>query len=136
MQVHSIAADAQEGREILWKNIRIITDSVTAYSKKSPLKPVVTKNNLTIDEAKNGWKLLWDGTTTNGWRGANLDGFPEKGWKIENGELTVLSSGGNEAGGGGDIVTRELFGDFELSVDFKLTPGANSGIKYYVDTET
>jgi len=135
LQVHSIAADAREGGEILWKNIRILTDSVAAYSKKSPLKPVITKNNLTIDEAKNGWKLLWDGTTTNGWRGANLDSFPEKGWKIENGELTVLSSGGNEAGAGGDIVTRELFGDFELSVDFKLTPGANSGIKYYVDTE-
>ena len=46
-----------------------------------------------------------------------------------------MSSGGAESSAGGDIVTNELFGDFELTVDFKLTPGANSGIKYYVDTE-
>ena len=134
LQVHSIADEAQAGREISWRNIRILTDSVANYSKKTPLKPVITKNNLTIDEAKNGWQLLWDGTTTNGWRGAKLDGFPEQGWTIENGELTVLSSGGDEAAGGGDIVTEELFSNFELRVDFKLTPGANSGIKYYVDT--
>ena len=48
--------------------------------------------------------------------------------------LSVLSSGGAESTAGGDIVTKELYGDFELKVDFKLTPGANSGIKYYVDT--
>jgi hypothetical protein len=134
LQVHSIANEAQEGREISWKNIRILTDSVAKYSKKTPLKPVITKNKLTIDEANNGWQLLWDGATTNGWRGAKLDRFPEQGWVIADGELTVLSSGGDEAAGGGDIVTKELFADFEVSVDFKLTPGANSGIKYYVDT--
>jgi hypothetical protein len=132
--VHSIANEAQEGREISWKNIRILTDSVAKYSKKTPLKPVITKNILTIDEANNGWQLLWDGATTNGWRGAKLDRFPEQGWAMADGELTVLSSGGDEAAGGGDIVTKELFANFEVSVDFKLTPGANSGIKYYVDT--
>ncbi|MFC2128169.1 DUF1080 domain-containing protein, partial [Bacteroidota bacterium] len=68
------------------------------------------------------------------WRGAKLDGFPKEGWEIKNGELTVLSSGGAESAAGGDIVTEELYGDFELSVDFKITSGANSGIKYYVDT--
>ena len=135
LQVHSIGADKKAGTEIIWKNIKILTDNVSKYSKKSPIKPVITKNNLTADETKKGWKLLWDGKTTKGWRGAKLDAFPTEGWIIEDGILSVLSSGGAESSAGGDIVTNELFGDFELTVDFKLTPGANSGIKYYVDTE-
>lgn len=134
LQVHSIDEDQKEGTEIIWKNIRIKTDSVTKYAKKSPLKPTITKNTLTLDEQKNGWKLLWDGETTKGWRGAKLDKFPENGWKIADGNLIVESSGGAESTAGGDIVTTDLYEDFELLVDFKLTPGANSGIKYYVDT--
>ena len=134
LQVHAINEDQKEGTEIIWKNIKIITDSVAKYAQKSPLKPITTKNELTIDEKKNGWKLLWDGKTTNGWRGAKLEQFPEQGWKIDDGILTVESSGGAEAAAGGDIVTNDLYTDFELVVDFKLTPGANSGIKYYVDT--
>ncbi|QXP53860.1 DUF1080 domain-containing protein [Cellulophaga sp. HaHa_2_1] len=135
LQVHEIHADKKEGTEIIWKNVKILTDSLTKYSRKSPIQPINTKNQLTIDEKKKGWKLLWDGETTEGWRGAKLDKFPETGWKIEDGILSVLASGGGEATAGGDIVTNELYADFELTVDFKLTPGANSGIKYYVDTE-
>ncbi|MBJ2175888.1 DUF1080 domain-containing protein [Aureibaculum sp. A20] len=134
LQVHSIHEDKAEGTEIIWKNVKILTDSLQKYSKKSPLTPIITKNQLTIDEAKNGWKLLWDGTSTKGWRGAKLDKFPENGWEITDGILTVLPSGGAESAAGGDIVTDDLYGNFELKVDFKLTPGANSGIKYYVDT--
>lgn len=135
LQVHSIRKDKKEGTEILWKNIRILTDSLSKYSRKSPLNPIVTKNNLIGNQAKDGWKMLWDGKTTKGWRGAKLKTFPEKGWVIENGELTVLASGGGESEAGGDIVTIDKYGDFELQLDFKLTEGANSGIKYYVDTE-
>lgn len=135
LQVHALQEGQHPGTEIIWKNIKILTDSLSKYVRKSPLTPVTTKNKLTIDEEKNGWKLLWDGKTTNGWRGAKLDQFPEKGWQIENGELTVLESNGAEAAAGGDIVTTELYGDFELQVDFKITKGANSGIKYYVDTD-
>ncbi|MDO7138623.1 3-keto-disaccharide hydrolase [Algibacter lectus] len=134
LQVHGIHADKKEGTEIVWKNIKILTDNLSEYSKKSSLEPIITKNRLTIDEKKKGWKLLWDGKTTNGWRGAKLEEFPESGWQIEDGILSVLASGGAESTAGGDIVTTEQFGDFELTVDFKLTPGANSGIKYYVDT--
>ncbi|MDB2462680.1 DUF1080 domain-containing protein [Algibacter sp.] len=135
LQVHSIKDTQKEGTEISWKNINILTENLEKYSKKTSLKPIIIKNALTINEQKQGWKILWDGKTTTGWKGAKLNQFPENGWVIENGELTVLSSGGAESNAGGDIVTEELFGDFEFKADFKLTPGANSGIKYYVDTE-
>jgi hypothetical protein len=58
--------------------------------------------------------------------------FPEKGWQIKEGELTVLSSEGKESANGGDIVTKEQFSAFDLTFQFKLTPGANSGVKYFV----
>lgn len=135
LQVHSIGEDAEAGTEIMWKNIKILTEDLEKYSTKLPLEPVQTRNQLTSDERNNGWELLWDGETTNGWRGARLDKFPEKGWEIEDGILTVLASGGGESEAGGDIVTKELYGDFELKVDFKITEGANSGIKYFVDTD-
>ena len=64
-----------------------------------------------------------------------LEEFPENGWEIKNGVLSVLPSGGKESAAGGDIVTRKKYGNFELKVDFKITEGANSGIKYYVDTD-
>ena len=126
LQVHSIHGNQKEGTTISWKNVKILTEDLDKYSTATPLKPIITKNQLTIDESKSGWKMLWDGKTTNGWRGAKLDKFPEHGWEIKDGELIVLSSGGAESAAGGDIVTEELYGDFELKVDFKLTAGANS----------
>ena len=64
----------------------------------------VVRNQLTEQEKADGWKLLFDGKTTNGWRGAHLATFPEKGWKIEDGILTVEASDGGESTNGGDIV--------------------------------
>ena len=75
---------------------------------------------------------MFDGKTNNGWRGVRLNKFPQKGWNIENGILTVEESDGKESRNGGDIVTIKSFRNFELSVDFLLSPGANSGIKYFV----
>lgn len=135
LQVHSIRDSQKPGTEIHWRNIRILTEDLEKYARKTPLPLVDKKNQLTKNEADQGWKMLWDGETTEGWRGAKLDSFPEQGWIIEDGELIVLSTGGEESAAGGDIVTTKNYGDFELMADFKLTEGANSGIKYYVDTE-
>ena len=92
-------------------------------------------NTLTEEEKNTGWKLLFDGQTTNGWRGAKLDHFPQKGWEVKDGTLKVIASNGGESTNGGDIITVDTYGDFELSIDFKITEGANSGIKYFVDPE-
>lgn len=89
-------------------------------------------NTLTAAEQAAGWKLLFDGSTTKGWRNAHADTFPSKGWEVKDGLLTVLESGGGEAAHGGDIVTVDEYADFELKVDVRLTKGANSGIKYFV----
>ncbi|TNJ45024.1 DUF1080 domain-containing protein [Tamlana fucoidanivorans] len=136
LQVHSIGDNKdKEGTQVAWKNIKIVTNNVSKYAQKSPLDPFVVANNLTFEEKKNGWKILWDGKTTKGWRGAKIADFPKGGWEIKDGVLSVLASGGHESENGGDIVTKEKFSNFELKVDFKITEGANSGIKYYVDTE-
>jgi hypothetical protein len=89
-------------------------------------------NTLSATEMKDGWRLLFDGKTMNGWRGAYMDSLPKKGWEVRDGMLIVRESGGGEASFGGDIVTIEQFSNFDLGVDFKLTEGANSGIKYFV----
>jgi hypothetical protein len=89
-------------------------------------------NTLSAEEKAAGWRLLFDGSSTKGWRNAHADAFPSKGWLVKDGLLTVVESGGGEAAHGGDIVTLEEYGDFELKVDVKLSKGANSGIKYFV----
>lgn len=94
-------------------------------------------NTLTPTEKAAGWRLLWDGKTSEGWRSAKSDSFPKKGWEIKDGVLSVQSSDGgeNSGAGGGDIITKERFSNFELIADFKITKGANSGIKYFVQPD-
>ncbi|MFZ4581740.1 MAG: 3-keto-disaccharide hydrolase, partial [Paludibacter sp.] len=138
LQVHQIEKPEQVGKTVQWKNIRICTENPLKYTTK--LKQEIYQancidNSVSAAEIKEGWKLLWDGKTTEGWRGAKLTTFPEGGWKIENGILKVLNADGAESTNGGDIVTIKKYKNFELSVDFKITEGANSGIKYFVDTE-
>jgi hypothetical protein len=89
-------------------------------------------NTVTQAEQEAGWRLLFDGKTTDGWRGAFAETFPAKGWKVEDGAITVLTSDGTESTNGGDIVTDGEFSAFELSLEFKITKGANSGVKYFV----
>lgn len=132
LQVHSIGNEEAAGREIRWRNIRIQTANLVP----SPWTdiPVVNliPNYLSPQERAQGWELLFDGKSTNQWRGAHRDYFPTQGWHVENGELVVESQGGKEAQGAGDIVTKEEFSLFEFQLEFKLSKAGNSGIKYFI----
>jgi hypothetical protein len=123
-QVHQAK---EAGLAVKWRAIRI--------KELAPVKTGLAPNTLTDAERAEGWKLLWDGRTTWGWRSAKGNEFPKGGWEIKDGLLSVVETGGAESRAGGDIVTEATYAAFDLKVEFRLTPGANSGIKYYVDTE-
>jgi Domain of Unknown Function (DUF1080) len=131
LQVHAIYGDMKEGMKIRWKNIRIQTENL----KPRPFDntPVINLllNNLSEQEQKQGVSLLFNGKDFTGWRGVHQEKMPEKRWTIQNGEINVSPSDGSETGN--DIVTNEQYGAFELIFEFKLTEGANSGVKYFVN---
>ncbi len=137
LQVHSIGAKELEGKTIKWKNIRIATQNL--HEIKTPnmqyAKQISYLNNkLTPEEKKKGWKLLWDGKTSKGWKGAEIDFFPESGITLENGIIHFHPHKiKKDPKRSGDIVTIEKFSNFELELDFKIQKGGNSGIKYFVD---
>lgn len=140
VQVHSIGSQSLEGKKIFWKNIRINTKDVqlaepgSSNTTESMPRYIVNTipNNLSRVEGRYNWKLLFDGKSNKGWKGAYKNTFPEKGWAIEDGVLKVLKSAGEESTNGGDIVTMGKYKAFDLSFEFKLTEGANSGVKYFV----
>jgi hypothetical protein len=88
-------------------------------------------DRLTEREQAEGWRLLFDGVSTEGWRGVNAASFPASGWEVRDGALVANADG--EPAGAGDIVTREQFGEFDLAWEWRLdTRGGNSGVKYFV----
>ena len=133
LQVHAIDSADHAGKKVGFKNVRIKTTGL-APTQFPPNVYVANfvPNSLTAYEKKDGWHLLFDGTTSKGWRSAKRNNFPEQGWKIENGAMNVMASTGGESTNGGDIITNDQFAAFDLSFEFKLTPGANSGVKYFV----
>jgi hypothetical protein len=88
-------------------------------------------NQLTDEEKAAGWKLLFDGKTTQGWRTFKKQTFPDKGWVAEDGWLHCLGKGAGTQGGG-DIISDAEFSDFELQWEWKQAPVGNSGLKYFI----
>ena len=85
-------------------------------------------NVLTDIEKEDGWKLLFDGKTTKGWRGFNRDSIGS-GWSVEDGFLVAPGLGGDI---GGDVISEEQFENFDLKLEWKVTQGGNSGIFFHV----
>jgi len=103
--------------------------AAATYAEQAEAAP----NTLTATEQAAGWQMLWDGKTDSGWRSVHAEEFPKSGWTIQDGELSVTPVKDGPAPAGGDIITREKYSDFELLVDFKITAGANSGIKIFIN---
>jgi hypothetical protein len=134
LQVHAIRNADQEGTQVKWKNVRIKTEDI----KLTPAADIrivnLLPNNLSEAEKAQGWKLLFDGKSGDQWRAYNGTEFPQKRWSFKDGVISVAKSDGSETGN--DLVSREKFGPgFEFQFEFKLTEGANSGVKYFVNEE-
>lgn len=133
LQVHAVSRAEQAGKRVWFKNMQVQTKHL--HFKPFP-KDVYTvnylSNSLSDHEKASGWKLLYDGHTPNGWISATSNTFPAHGWLYQDGTLHCLPSQGKEESGGGDIITDSLYSAFDLSFEFKITHGANSGVKYFV----
>lgn len=134
LQVHQIKREEQIGLTVQWRNIRIATDNLKDVVFKGEEASEISYliNQLSENEQRKGWRLLWDGKTTNGWRLANYDTFPTVGWAIQDGVLKVLGTKKDSLVKSGDIITDKEFSNFELEMDFKVNTGGNSGLKYFV----
>src|SRR5688500_4134342 len=88
-------------------------------------------NTLTEAEKKEGWTLLFDGKSFEGWKPYKSAAFTGKGWTIEDGALKNPKRGGRPTGGEGDIITTRKFTNYDFSFDWKISPGGNSGVKYF-----
>jgi hypothetical protein len=133
LQVHAINSPEMAGKKVYFKNILVrTTDFHPGFFPPGIYVVNNLPNTLTDYEKKSGWRLLFDGSTSRGWVGAYQKTFPDHGWKIGDGALTVLAGKGEMSTNGGDIVTTGMYKAFDLSFEFKFTPGANSGVKYFV----
>jgi len=113
----------------------------SAQNKASAPQSTPKLNSLTKEEAGQGWILLFDGKTFNGWRGLGRDAVPKEHWIIDDQAIKkvptkdVPRQPDGQPLAGGDLMTIETFEDFELAFDWKISPAGNSGVKYNVSEE-
>ena len=108
------------------KHLKIFTSIVLIFMSVNVFSQNQADNKLTKKEKKSGWTLIFDGKTTNGWRGYTKPDFPEKGWDIVDGTIHCQAKGG-----GGDLILDKKLTNFELSLSWKISEGGNSGIFIY-----
>ncbi len=119
----------------------VLAASVVGGALALPQSPAKSPNTLSEREKADGWKLLFDGKTFTGWRGIGRPDIPPGHWTIEDGAIKKVKSVNvplqkdGQPLAGGDLMTVETFGDFELSFEWKISPGGNSGVKYNVSEE-
>lgn len=108
------------------------TGALMAALTAAPLMQPPADNQLTAAEKQAGWALLFDGTSLDGWRGYKRQDAAGTRWKVDNGTLTLPANDGKDTRGARDIISTATFDRFELTFDFRVAEGANSGVKYYV----
>ena len=131
LQVHSISKPEEAGRQIRWRNIKLQTQNLKPTPPDNIFVVNLIPNTLSEQEKKNGYSLLWDGKSNQGWRAPYATQFPASGWEIKDGILSVVKSSDPKAKHS-DVITDKDFGAFDLQFEFRLTEGANSGVKYFV----
>lgn len=132
LQVHAIGKDAEPGKQIRWRNIRIKTGKLKPTETPDVFVVNLLPNTISKAEKEQGWKLLFDGQTTAGWVALGQDKFPAEGWKIADGTIGTIANRKETPVKGVDIVTVEKYSAFELEFEFNFTEGANSGVKYFI----
>jgi len=126
LQVHSIP-EKLDGLKVFFKNVRVQTENLKPKAFPSDVYVVnLVANELSEAEKAAGYELLFNGNDLQGWKGVKDDKVLEKNWTVENGVLSVVPGIG-----WGDIITERQYGAFDLSFEFRLTEGANSGVKYF-----
>ena len=134
LQVHAVGKPEEAGKQVRWRNIRIQTGR-DMRPRPWDQCPVLnfSPNQLHEQEQAQGWRLLFNGKNLEGWRSAFRVSAPSAGWTVHDGALHIQGSDGSEARSFGDLVSTDTFSTFEFCFDFKLSEGANSGVKYFVD---
>ena len=130
LQVHSVRNPEDAGKQVRFRDLKLQTQNLKPSPVDDSFVANLIPNTLSDQEKKNGYSLLWDGRTATGWRAPHSNEFPGHIWEIKDGTLTVKPqpAGAKHS----DIVTEKEFGAFDLQFEFRLTPGANSGVKYFV----
>lgn len=130
LQLHANQPNDPPGvYQVRFRNFRIKTTNLT-FSPPDKITVInLIPNDLSEQEKSNGFSLLWDGKTTAGWKAVYSKKFPDEAWEIKDGELRTAPGQAKNA----HIVTKKKYDAFELKFDFKITDGANSGIKFFVN---
>jgi hypothetical protein len=118
---------------VIWVALGFGTSHAQSSAEKR--KTAIEPNTLTSAEKKAGWKLLFDGKTTAGWRGFKRQDFPKDKWIVEDGCLKHVAKAQDSTPGSVDIITKEHFDDFDFQFEWRISPGGNSGVKYLVTEE-
>ncbi len=131
LQVHAIYGEMKEGMQIRWKNIKIKTENLSPSPYDNTLVVNMLANDISAQEKAQGFTKIFNGSDFTGWRAVNQTEMSGKRWSVVDGNINISKSDGSETGN--DIVTKEQYSAFEMKFDFKMSEGANSGVKYFVN---
>lgn len=110
----------------------VVAVTVSAQQKAAPAAATSATGQLSADDAKAGWKPLFDGKTLNGWRGYKKTDASGSRWIVEDGMLTLPKNDGKDTRGARDLISADTYDQFELAWEWRVAAAGNSGMKYFV----